>query len=354
MNAPRQLRIRMTIDLGIRGPVFQKWLPTGTDNGIRLRRDDLELLLWLDTKSVQWASEVAEEDIPRHVNLTAHRIYADITAAMEDDELLSYMPIRDYSRQPTDEEEPLAERYEAHGREVFSLLRDGVNRFLTFVRVEKGQYWLDPLEIDVDDISSHTVASGAKAQIDDGSWFRWDPSQVSHISIVMPRDPEPRYLTANDWPEAQAFVSSEHQPDLTRELLAAAEAFAAAGSRRVAITEAVTALEVAVSRFTRSPKPDYLPSEPLRSRLGIETLANLHSQRGLRYSVAFLLPILFDPRTLPDEVLATCRQAIDQRNNVVHSGARRINPDRLHTALSSIRQLCEILQEATSPPPDNG
>src|SRR5215212_3825161 len=84
----------MTVDLGIQGPVFYKWLPLGPENGIRLCRDDLELVLWLDVKSVQWASEVAEEDIPNHINLTAHRIYADITATMDDVELVLWLDVK--------------------------------------------------------------------------------------------------------------------------------------------------------------------------------------------------------------------------------------------------------------------
>ena len=340
----------MTVDLGIQGPVFYKWLPLGPENGIRLCRGDLELVLWLDVKSVQWSSEVAEEDIPNHINLTAHRIYADITATMDDVELLSYMPVRDFSRQPTEEEAPLAERYETHGREVFSLLADGVNRLLMFIRVEKGQYWLIPLEIDLDRMASHSVEFEARAQVDGGSWFRWEPTQTEVLTIDAPffREAPPRYLTPRDWPEAQAFVSGEGRPNLPRQLLAAAEAFAAAGSERVALTEAVTALEVAVSRFMSSPKPDYLVSEPLRSRLGLESLANVHERRGLTYSVSFVLPILFDEGTLSSQTLATCREALERRQNVVHRGVRRVDPAQLRRFLGGIRKMCEVLQEATA------
>jgi hypothetical protein len=37
-NRPRRLRIRMTVE-------FHRWLPLGADNGIRLSRAGLELLL---------------------------------------------------------------------------------------------------------------------------------------------------------------------------------------------------------------------------------------------------------------------------------------------------------------------
>jgi hypothetical protein len=248
----------------------------------------------------------------------------------------------------TEEEKPLAERYEIHCREVFSLLADGVNRLLTFMRVEKEQFWLNPLEIDLDRMASHSVAF--EAQVDGGPWFRWQPTQSEVLRVEAPifREAPPRYLTPTDWPEAQAFVSAEGQPNLPRQLLAAAEAFADVGSERVAPTEAVTALEVAVSWSVESPKSDYQLSEPLRSRLGLESLKSVHRRRGLTATVGFLLPILFDSSKLRDEVLATCRQAIEARQNVVHRGARSVDPDKLQRFLAGIRKLCELLQEATA------
>lgn len=336
----------MTVPLGMRGPVFNRWLPIGPDNGIRVGQDNLELLLWLDPKAAQWASELSEEDIPRHVNITAHRIYADISTTTDDAELLTYMANRDFSRQPTEEEEPLAERYEILGREVFSLLRDGINRLMTFIRVEKGQYWLEPVEIDLDNEPS--VQFEARAQVDDGSWFRWQSSQTSSLVVSMPRDRDPRFLTEPDWAEAQAFVSGKSQPDLTRQLLAAAEALADAGNERVALTEAVAALEVALGRFAQSPKPDYLLSETIQSRLGLESLKSLHQRLGLTASVSLLLPLLFDSVKLPSTTLATCREAIVERQNVIHSGQRRVDPDKLLGYLREIRELCKVLQDATA------
>jgi hypothetical protein len=342
----------MIVELGVRGPVFYQWLPLGPENGIRLCQGDLELVLWLDVKSVQWDSEVAEEDIPNHINLTAHRIYADTTATMDDVELLSYMPVRDFSRLPTKEEEPLTERYEIHGREVFSLFADGVNRLLTFIRVEKGQFWLNPLQIDLDRMAFLSAEFEAKAKVDGGPWFRWQPTHPAVLTIDAPifREAPPRFLTPADWPEAQAFVTAEGQPNLPRQLLAAAEAFADAGSERVALTEAVTALEVAVSQFMDSPKADYQLSEPLRSRLGLESLKSLKKrQRSLMASVSFPLPTLFDSDTLSSETLATCREAIRKRNQVVHDGLLYIDPDTCRRFLGGIRNFCEVLLEATAP-----
>jgi len=313
-----------------------------------LCRDGLELSLWFDVKSAVWAIDLSEEDISHHNNIKAHRIYADITTTMDDIELLAYMSSRDFSREPNEEEESLAERYEAHGMKVFSLIRDGVNRFLTFVRVEKGQFWLDPLEIDLDNISSHAVDFEARAQVGNGSWFRWQPSQTMRVSGEVSIGRNPRFLTASDWPEAQAFVSAERKPDLTRQLLASAEAFADKGSNRVALTEAVSALEVALNRFAASPKPGHLLSESVRSRIGFESLDGLIRRLGLMPSVSILLPMLFEPSMLSKDTLATCRTAISERQNVVHGGQRRVDSDKLRRFLSEIRTLCGVLQNGTA------
>jgi len=338
----------MTIPLGLRGAKFHRWLPIGGHEGIQLSRDGLELLLWFDVESAMWASDLSEEDIPHRTNITAHRIHASITTTTDDIELLSYMSSRDFSRQPNEEEEALAERYETHGRKVFSLLRDGVNRFLTFVRVAKGQFWLDPLEIGLDNISSHADEFEARAQVGNGSWFRWQPSQTVRVSAEVTIGQNPRFLVPSDWPEAQAFVSAKSEPDLTRQLLASAEAFADRGSNRVALTEAVSALEVALSRFAASPKPGHLLADPVRSRIVGESLSGLPRRLGLTRSVSLLLPMLFEPSKLSNETLASCRDAINERNNVFHQGQRRVDSGKLREFLSQIRTLCAVLQNGTA------
>jgi hypothetical protein len=338
----------MTIPLVLRGPAFYQWLPIGIQKGLYLRRDDLELSLWFDAKSAVWASNLSEEDILNSSKVTAHRIYADITTTMDDIELLSYMSSRDFSRAPSEDEEPLAELYKTHGMKVFSLLQDGVNRFLTFVRVEKGQFWLDSLEIDLDNISSHSTEFGARAQVDNGAWFRWKPSQTIPLRAEVHIGQNPRFLTPSDWPEAQAFVSSERRPNLTRQLLASAEAFADTGNNRVALTEAVSALEVALNRFAASPKPDHLLPETVRSRMRLTSLSNIQERLGLTASVSLLLPMLFDQSTLSGESLDTCRDAIAERQNVVHGGQRRVVSDKLQRYLREIRLLCDVLENGTA------
>jgi hypothetical protein len=134
-----------------------------------------------------------------------------------------------------------------------------------------------------------------------------------------------------------------------RELLAGAEFLADSGYSRVALTEAVSALELALDHFSKSPQADSLFQNSLRERLGIESLPRLVDRHlGLSASVALLLPLLLPHEELPADILRDCREAIEQRNNITHRGQRYVAPDRLKQFLKSVRILCETLLKWTN------
>ena len=307
-------RLLVKLQIPIRNTpfIFHRWLPIGPENGISYDRANYHLVLWFSLACINRTARITE--IPY---IRAHTIYANVIVDDLNDQFIHYMTVRDYTRMPTPEEEPLAQRYEEHGREVFSLIRDGLNYLLTYVRTEKGQYWLTPYAIDLDDMTSRAVEFRAQACIDNGPWFQWQPSQVSRlISIVLASDHDQRHLTQEDWPHAQEFLTQGRTPNRTRELLAGAEFLAHSGYSRAALTEAVSALEVALDRFSKSPKADTLFQNSLRARLGVEFLSNLVDRHlGLSGSVALLLPLLLPEEELPTDILKHCRDAIEQRNN---------------------------------------
>jgi hypothetical protein len=63
----------------------------------------------------------------------------------------------------------------------------------------------------------------------------------------------------------------------------------------------------------------------------------------MRGTVRYLLPVLLSPDILPAAVLKNCQQAVDDRNNVVHSGQRDVPRDKLVRYLEAIREMCNIL-----------
>jgi hypothetical protein len=112
--------------------------------------------------------------------------------------------------------EPSSTSWNADRRDFSGVV--GVNRLPSYVRIEKGQHWVRPMTLDPGLLASHASRMHAKARPGDGDWF------VSR------------------------------RPSLALELLAGAENIASGGNDRVALTEAVSALEVALARFARSAK----------------------------------------------------------------------------------------------------
>jgi len=219
---------------------FARWLPIGDNQAINVEWDSIALKLWFDITATWWASQRKEEDLPHMVNVLAHRVFADAVVCDVPDDLLQYMAQRDFTRSPTPEEQPLQQRYDEIAERLLVLVLQTLNRLLSYVRSRKGQYWLSEYPIDSGRMSSYYVHFKAQARSGNGPWFRFGPSSIDprHIELV----PEERYVRRDEWDEIRTFVRGVARTPLARTLLAGAEALAASGQSRSALTEAVTAL----------------------------------------------------------------------------------------------------------------
>lgn len=131
-------------------------------------------------------------------------------------------------------------------------------------------------------------------------------------------------------------------------MLAGAEELAGYGHTRSSLTEAITALEVALTRFGKSPRMENVQPSEVLARMGIERLAHQIEHLGLTGSVSYLLPLLFPEAVMSAALLSGVRDAIQQRQTVVHSGAGEVDPNRLQTLLRALRDLCAILEKHTN------
>jgi hypothetical protein len=184
----------------------------------------------------------------------------------------------------------------------------------------------------------------AKASVGDGQWFVWHPTHTIHLKgVAVHTTNDPRYLRPDDWKHVQEFLNNTRRPTLALELLAGAESLAKAGSDRAALTEAVSAVEVALASFSRRANLDALLAPSIRERLGVESLSSLVERTGLTQAVSCLVPFLFPESELPADLLTACRDAIAQRQAVVHTGQRAINPQALSRHLHALRRLTELL-----------
>jgi hypothetical protein len=341
---------KLVVDLKIPFPIepligapaftFTHWLPDGKANGIKIIDERLEILLWFELKSTWWAFQPSREELKNHVNVLAHYVLAEVTVHEVDDCLASYMERRDFKRLPDSTEAAVQREYEELGRRILEALLERINRLITFARVVKGQYWLLDYSGVEDRLHSHFQKFEARGRIDSRDPFRFQPGTGDCISVSM--TPEAKYIREDEWDAVKDFVQGRSRAPMVLELLAGAQQLAGNGYVRSALTEAVTALEVAISDFARSANCDNELSSMFGARMGLERLQKQVERMGLSGTVRYLLPLLLTDEQLPNQVLKDCSDAIEARQNVVHNGQRDVK--NLNGLISSIESCIEILR----------
>lgn len=325
--------------IGAPALTFSHWLPLGKNNGISVSEAGVELILWFDLQSTWWASQPSEEELKKHVNVLAHYVRAEVTVREISADLAAYMQGRDFKRLPDAAEEAIQSEYEKLGAKILRMLLTRTNRLISYARSFKGQYWLLEYRYDVDRLHGYFQTFEARGRINAGDTFRFQPGVGDRLCITM--TPEDKFIRENEWCEVTAFVTGEKRTPLVFELLAGAEQLAGNGYARSALTEAVTALEVAVSTFGRLQNKSAKLASVVGPRLGIDRLQKQIEHMGLSGTISYLLPLLLPDSSLTAEVLSGCRDAIDARQNVVHNGQREIHD--LHRYISCYQGVLQDL-----------
>ena len=250
------------------------------------------------------------------MNISTHYIYADLVIHDYDEDLLGFIISPDSIS--TDKRPEMIEKSKEWGNTLLDAVVINFNKIILYARSLKGQFWLQEYLLG-EDYFMHFEAMG---KIGDGEWFRFDPIIEKSFTIIMPSSYE-RYFDEKSWHQAKDFVLSESRPDFYLVLLSEAELFQSKGNNRVALTEAVSALETMVYKFASDKKsPLYFPQE-ISERMGFSSLNNTVRHLGLTATINYLFPILFKEEQIPQKTLNDCQEAIVTRGNIVHNGQKR-------------------------------
>ena len=217
------------------------------------------------------------------------------------------------------------------------------NRLIEYVRIQKGQFWLQEYPLNTDIMSSEFTKFRSRVRVGETDCSTWYSTEKPQIITLGPLHSD-RYLDEDAWLEAKEFVVASEKTRLTWELLAEAELLASTGHTRSALTEAITALEIEAYKFGRDIKANQTFGPVLAERMTIHSLKNQIEHMGLSGTINYLFPIIFTQEQMPTELLKTCQEAISQRQNVVHSGQRKVDVETLSRFLTSIREMCTILE----------
>jgi len=330
------------------GPImFDRWLPLAEQDSIVATIDGLSVRIWLDASCIAQRPPLAVENIERARQIYVSKLCVEV-GGLEVTDRLGHLTVTLASENDWTAEHisatydaDLLDEYSILGRRAYASAIAAVNRLLSYVRARKGQYWLNEYRPDKGTHSEFTRLR-AMAKIADSDWVRLSiPGAFEYRAISIPE--HERIIQKKDWQEITSHVATFKRPPLAGLLLAGAEELLRAGHSRAALIEAVSALEVAINRFADNADPERW-EEHVRGRASSQSLkAHVHDL-GLRGTVNYLLPVLYTNEQLGGEVLESCRSAIRDRNDVVHNGRQRLDPQLLGTQLRSIRSLCDQLE----------
>ena len=321
--------------------IFSMWMPLNENEFIVVQEEKATLKLWFDRSC--WHNVThAGGDIPNHVNVLVSKVFADVTLRHLPENMIEYIKLTAAEPQPPESLHQL--EYRKLGQQVYQLTLTHLNRLISYTRSLKGQYWLREYPIDKEEgLYAVNLAFKARVLIDT-EWFRWS-SDIRQLVIGREGGchDKDRFIKQDDWAEAKEFITSQHRTTLVWELLAGAEWLAGIGHRRSALTEAVTALEVAISEFASQPKSEEVFGI-LGERINVTSLKKWVEHMGLSGTIHYLFPVIFSEEKIPKEVLKRCQEAVQQRQNVIHSGQRDVQEDKLSEYLHAIRQICRLLE----------
>ena len=239
--------------------------------------------------------------------------------------------------------EPLSKALDALSDWVYRLVVRSVNTLINYARFAKGQYWLETYPASCANPSACLNKWMAEFRAgQDGEWLAWPRSSVIHLTGVWHAGSS-RPLSRADWTQAAMYVRGDVEVPFPMVLLAEAERLASRGESRTALTEAVAALEAALTLFVQTPAAEELFRGSLAGRIPAKRLARAVGHLGFRATLAFLLPVLIDESRLPTEVVLACLEAVDARGSVVHQSQRSVPFEKLRLYLVNVRRMAELL-----------
>ncbi|AMV29575.1 hypothetical protein VT84_34590 [Gemmata sp. SH-PL17] len=335
--------------------IFYEWLPETISDALVLVTDGMTCRYWADQECVQLvASSRKVEGRQHNLEVWVGKLQVLVEGVTVEDEVadvfiqLSSETQFDPSHFASAYDAGLLRQHQELTERIHRNVLFGYNRVIGHVRAERGQYWLEERKMEGRDIHSDFVQFRARVSIDGSEWMRLTDTRSGVFRSWW--CPESRRVGSGEWKTIGQLM--ERRPDTVGALLTAADDYRSQDQSRTAVIEAVSALEIAVGNFTdRSRSVDwfYRSSE----RFGVANLKAHRRHLGFTATVSYLFPLLFTEEQMSAGTLRDCREAIEERNNIVHNGQRAVKPDKMIRYLESIRRLCEFLR-SHSPKAETG
>jgi hypothetical protein len=327
--------------------VFQRWLPLQEHDALTATEGEMRLRFWIDEECLRHLGRVEVDNLTNYVDLFVDKMHVDVSG-IDVSNSLADMIVKmstegDFSPEHmrSTYDSVLIAEYRALGERIYLGVIKQFNRLMSYIRAFKGQYWLREQKPDVSNTHSEFLRLKARVKVGDSDWLRLRATGEYRFFWNAPT--EERLVARGDWQGIRDHLAGERKAPLVGQLLAVADEFSESGHRRAALTEAVSALEIAISRFAQRANPESW-STLLAGRSDAAEFHNHVEHLGTTCTIGYLFPVIFSEEQLPSAILRTCQAAISARNTVIHGGQRDVDEEKLREYLRAIRDFCERLR----------
>jgi len=209
-------------------------------------------------------------------------------------------------------------------KDVESIIDNVYTRVIDLLRNQFGQYWLSP-----------TLPRDNKAWNDaewldsDGEWKPVFPPTIYLVSRIRKQG-----MSKGEWEEFGNLLKHNSRSDMMWTMIANARVYLEIDNGRMAVVEAVAALEAALKQLL--PK---LLSRLVSPHLPEKSIDKAIEKMGLRLTTEILFEYMEEKHQLGPENCKQCLSAIEIRNTIIHQKQRHVDVSKAGTMVEAIAEI---------------
>ncbi len=328
--------------------LFNRWLPLGHESALALNSSKYHVRLWFDLECLESRGQSPTKESVTNEVSAVKTVIVECVATV-DDALAHFIfenhdwPQRASILDSTDSNvRNYAMQYQQLGKDALEEVVRTVNLLSAWVYADKNHHWLRLLRFSTTNIMSQNQEFRSRVSAPDRDPVRWCPPNDDRITLCNPYAGD--YITLADWTSIADHLSRSQRPSAIKEFLSNGNAMLDQGHLRSAVLEAVIALELALNKFSQSPDKSMFRDDRVYAT---HDLASNVKHLGFSTSVSHLLPLVLPESFLDAQLLSRCSDAIACRQNITHTGQRKLTETDASQHVTALRVLTKKLLSVT-------
>ena len=324
--------MRIKCELNFPKPlVFCAFLPEKHNSPLEFSHDKYNILVYLSSKDQLSKSRyprIGMAEIRKLGNIHCDSLTMEIEVVDCDPEIIEALDVNSPNK-----------KTEEFGKIISNLILDTQNRIIDYFRNIMKQAFLDQVNIDTRHYQGFLHRRNTRFLNSKGEWQELRPAINPHqrIDIIIYKNA----VDKDKWIELSEFVLNGRKSKMIDILIANSIRYRSEKNGRMAVVEAVTALEAAIEHLL----PRAIMNAMEIPNVTEKELNNFIEKAGLRQTASFLFKILQNVLGINEEDLEQLNKAVDTRNNVIHNQQREVPVETATKYVNVIKSVIEKMGE---------